>query len=209
MSCWALIPLKTPGRGKTRLSARLSESDRKQLVETMLAGVLDALAASRHVDNIAIVGMSPQYCPPGVIHITDPGHGLNAALTYGRQQLQAAGVSELLVLHADLPLVASSDIDEFILCGRRQHIALASDHHGHGTNAIYLRQPENFAFSFGRHSLARHLAQAEARNLMPALSQARGLMFDLDTVQDLNCLQTVTLPIGHSQPSAHWSLSHA
>lgn len=209
MSCWALIPLKTPGLGKTRLSARLSGPDRKQLVETMLAGVLDALTASRYVDHIAIVGMNPQWCPLGVKHIADPGYGLNAALTYGRQQLQTAGARELLVMHADLPLVESSEIDEFILSGRRQQIALASDHHGHGTNALYLRQPEHFTFSFGRQSLARHLAQAEALNLKPARSQARGLLFDLDTVQDLNCLQSLTLPIGRPHSSAHWSLSHA
>lgn len=209
MSCWALIPLKTPGLGKTRLSAQLSGFGRKKLVETMLADVLDALTASRYVDHVAIVGMSSQHCPPGVMHIADPGRGLNAALTHAHQQLQAAGASELLVMHADLPLVESSEIDEFVLCGRRQQIALASDHHGLGTNAIYLRQPQNFAFSFGRHSLARHMAQAEALNLKPALNKARGLRFDLDTVQDLNCLQNVTLPFGRPQPSAHWSLSHA
>ncbi|MGO1499910.1 MAG: 2-phospho-L-lactate guanylyltransferase [Marinobacter sp.] len=209
MSCWALIPLKTPGLGKTRLSARLSESGRKKLVETMLGEVLDALAASHHVDYVAIVGMSPQHCPPGVMHIADPGRGLNAALTHARNQLRAAGASELLVMHADLPFVESSEIDDFILCGRRQQIALASDHHGLGTNAIYLRQPENFAFNFGCHSLARHITQAEALNLKPALSKARGLLFDLDTVQDLNSLQNVTLPFGRPQPSAHWSLSHA
>ena len=208
-NCWALIPLKTPGLGKTRLSGRLNSDDRKQLVETMLAGVVNALNASRLVDNIAIVSLSADHCPPGVLHISDPGNGLNGALTYASQQLQRIGASELLVIHADLPLIDSRDIDSFISAGRQQDMALASDHHGMGTNAIYLRQPENFTFNFGHGSLARHLRQAEERGLKPALSQARGLQFDLDTEQDLHCLQTINLPYSRPQSSAHWSLSHA
>ena len=208
-NCWALIPLKTPGLGKTRLSGRLSSEDRKQLVETMLSGVIDALTASRLVDNIAIVSMSAEHCPAGVLHISDPGKDLNGALTYASQQLQMIGARELLVIHADLPLIDSNDIDSFINAGRQQQIALASDHHGMGTNAIYLRQPENFTFSFGYGSLARHLSQAEERGLKPAFSQARGLQFDLDTEQDLHCLNTINLPHNRPQSPAHWSLSHA
>lgn len=207
--CWALIPLKTPGLGKTRLSARLSSDDRKHLVETMLSGVIDALIASRLVDHIAIVSMNADHCPPGVLHINDPGSDLNGALTHANQQLQMIGARELLVLHADLPLIDSNDIDTFINAGRQQHIALASDHHGTGTNAIYLRQPNNFTFSFGHDSLARHLSQAEERGLKPAFSQAWGLQFDLDTEQDLHCLNTINLPHSRPQSPAHWSLSHA
>lgn len=208
-NCWALIPLKTPGLGKTRLSDRLSSDDRKQLVETMLIGVIDALTSSRLVDNIAIVSMSALHCPPGVLHISDPGTGLNDALTHASQQLQLAGARELLVIHADLPLIDSRDIDTFISAGRPQQIALASDHHGTGTNAIYLQQAENFSFNFGHDSLARHLSQAAERGLTPAFNQTRGLQFDLDTEQDLHCLNNITLSHSHPQSPALWSLSHA
>lgn len=209
MTRWALIPLKTPGLGKTRLSTMLSSSDRKQLVEAMLAGVLDALTNSHQVDKIAIVSINAQHCPPGVLHITDPGTGLNNALTHSSQELQALGARELLVIHADLPFVQSRDIDEFITAGRRQQIALASDHHGTGTNAIYLRQPENFTFNFGPDSLALHLNEAKERGLIPALNQARGLQFDLDTVQDLNSLYSMSRPCSRPQLSTNWSLSYA
>lgn len=209
MSCWALVPLKTPGVGKTRLSPGLDSHGRRQLVENMLARVLHALAHSRLVDQVAIVGMDPALCPPGTVHLPDAGNGLNAALAVASQQAQQAGAREVLVLHADLPLVLSEEIDDFILAGRRQRMALASDRHGQGTNALFLGQPAGFAFSFGPHSLARHLALAAAGDLQPALSRAPGLMFDIDTAEDLQALAAQARPQDLPQSIPRWSLSHA
>lgn len=209
MSCWALVPLKKPGLGKTRLSPGLDSLGRRQLVEAMLARVLAALTDSRLVDQVAIVGTDPELCPPRVLHLPDAGNGLNGALTVASQQARLAGAHEILVLHADLPLVLGEEIDQFILSGRRQRMALASDRHGQGTNAIFLSQPDGFAFSFGPYSLARHQALAAARNLQPALSQAPGLMFDIDTAQDLAELAERLLPLDMTKPIPCWSLSHA
>lgn len=206
MSCWALVPLKTPGLGKTRLSPGLGSLERRQLVETMLARVLEALADSHLVDQIAIVGMDPELCPSGVLHLPDAGTGLNGALTVASQQAQRAGAHEILVLHADLPLVLAEEIDDFIRSGRRQCMALASDRHGQGTNAIFLSQPADFAFSFGPNSLARHQALAAARDQQPALSQAPGLMFDIDTAQDLQVLAEQALPLDMPKSIPCWSL---
>jgi 2-phospho-L-lactate/phosphoenolpyruvate guanylyltransferase len=209
VNCWALVPVKTPGLGKTRLSPRLGSLERRQLVETMLARVLGALADSHLVDQIAIVGIAPELCPPGVLHLPDAGTGLNGALTVASQQAQRSGACEILVLHADLPLVLGEEIDDFIRSGRRQCMALASDHHGQGTNAIFLSQPADFAFSFGPHSLARHQALAAARGLQPVLSQAPGLMLDIDTAQDLELLAEKAPLLDMSTSIPCWNLPHA
>ncbi|MDX1464960.1 MAG: 2-phospho-L-lactate guanylyltransferase [Halomonas sp.] len=208
MSLWALVPLKTLGQGKTRLMPELPALGRQRLVETMLDRVMGALAGSERVEHIAIVGCDPDQCPPDVLHLQDVGHGLNPALTMASQQLHAAGADELLVMHADLPLVRSEEIDAFILAGRRRGLALASDRHGQGTNAIFLSQPGTFPFRFGRHSLMRHMAAAEASGLRPALSQAPGLLFDVDTAQDLSMLASMQMTVGASISTTCRSLSH-
>ncbi len=206
MTCAALIPLKTLGLGKSRLSPDLCSGHRKQLVETMLGAVINALTTSTLVDRIAIVGMDPLQCPPRVLHLVDPGLGLNSALTYGRQHLQQLGTNELLIIHADLPLVSSTEIDNFIRAGRLHGMALASDRHGTGTNALFMAPDPDFRFCFGEHSLVRHLEQAAACGLRPALNQSRGLMIDIDTPQDLNLL----LQVGQTtfKPSFSWMPSH-
>ena len=206
MTCVALIPLKTLGLGKTRLSPDLCSGHRKQLVEAMLGTVINALTASTLVDRIAIVGMDPLQCPTDVLHLVDPGQGLNSALTFGRQQLQQLGSDELLIIHADLPLASAAEIDDFIRAGRLHGMALASDRHGTGTNALFMVPNPNFRFCFGEHSLTRHLEQAAACGLRPALNQARGLMIDIDTPQDLNLLLRADQTT--YKPSLMWMPSH-
>lgn len=208
MSLWALVPLKTLGRGKTRLIPELPARSRQQLVETMLARVMGALSASKLVDHIAIVGTNPLHCPPGVLHLQDPGKGLNEALTMSSRQLQATGAEELLVMHADLPLVCTADIDDLIRSGRRGGLALASDRHGHGTNAIYMSQPDILPFSFGHYSLRRHVASAEAAGLTPVLSRAPGLLLDIDTAEDLSMLASMVMPVEPRVSTTRRSLSH-
>lgn len=207
MTCAALIPLKTLGLGKTRLSPGLSSGHRKQLVETMLGAVIKALIESTQVDQIAIVGMDPLHCPASVLHLADPGQGLNAALTFGSHQLRQFGADELLIIHADLPLVTGRDVDAFISAGRQCGIALAGDRHGSGTNALFLEASSSFRFCFGENSLIQHLQQADICGLSPALSQSPGLMIDIDTPQDLSLLLGAN---NHtSKPPLMRMLSHA
>lgn len=209
MSCWALIPLKTPGLGKTRLSRELGSQERADLVTAMLGRVVDALMESGEVEHIAMVGMAPSHCPAGVLHLLDSGKGLNQALSAAGSELQLLGAKELLVLHADLPLVCGEEIDHFVLSGRRRQIALAGDRHNRGTNAVFLSQPSRFAFEFGEDSFARHLACADAQNIQPALSESPGLMLDVDTADDLRMVNNLLTPFGSYPTISQRSLSYA
>jgi len=207
MTCAALIPLKTLGLGKTRLSPDLCSGHRKHLVETMLGAVIKALTESARLDQIAIVGMDPLQCPAHVLHLPDPGQGLNAALAFGRHQLRRLGAVELLMIHADLPLVTGKDIDAFISAGRQRGIAMAGDRHGSGTNALFLQARSDFRFCFGENSLTKHLQQADICGLQPALSRSPGLMIDIDTPQDLSLLLGANN--NTFEPSLMRMLSHA
>lgn len=103
MTCWALVPLKMPGQGKTRLRSVLSPSLRKSLVISMFEHVVAALSDSDSIDCIAIVGSTPPQCSADVFLLDDPGRGLNAALSTASVELRTRGAEELLVIHADLP----------------------------------------------------------------------------------------------------------
>ena len=112
MSCWALIALKTFACGKSRLAQVLSLAQRESFSRTMLEHVVRSLAAAHEIDGIAIVTQERAALPAAALALHDPGGGLNAALASGARQLGAAGANELLVLHADLPLLAADEIDE-------------------------------------------------------------------------------------------------
>jgi len=198
MSRWALVPLKARRFGKSRLAGMLDETARANLVQSMLARVLAALSDAREIDRIAVVCCEPERIPPDILSLPDSGHSLNDALAAGASRLWARGAHELLVIHADLPLVRAADVDHFVRCGRPQGMALAADRHGSGTNALFIAGLTDFRFHFGAHSLARHLAAAHARGITPALPGLDSLAFDIDTPADLACLPPTTLT-----PPAH------
>lgn len=188
MSCWALIALKSFSCGKSRLAQVLSLAERESFSRHMLEQVLRSLAAAHEVDGIAIVTQESATLPATVLRLRDPGGGLNAALASGARQLAAMGVHELLVLHADLPLLAPDEIDDFIASSRRSGLGLASDRIGHGTNAVFVAPPLAFEFCFGRYSFARHRQQARERGLQPFIAASRGFAFDIDEPADLAAL---------------------
>ena len=198
MTCWALLAVKPPHLGKTRLASVLSGEERERLIRTMLARVLNALDAAHEIDQVAVITPASALLPRGVIALDDPGSGLNNALEAGRRALIARGASEVLVLHADLPTLSASEIDRFVRAGRRQGMALAADRHGTGTNAISLPLPEarDFSFAFGPDSFARHQAEAARMGLRVEEIRSQGLARDIDEPADLPDAEKLLQPDG-------------
>jgi 2-phospho-L-lactate guanylyltransferase len=190
MSCWALIALKSFACGKSRLAQVLSPAEREVFSRKMFEHVVQALQAAREVDGIAIVTPESSAVPAVALALSDPGGGLNAALASGAKRLAALGANELLVLHADLPLLAADEIDDFIAGSRHSGLGLASDRIGHGTNAVFVAPPSAIEFCFGRYSFARHQQQARERGLQPFIARSPGFAFDVDEPADLEALLT-------------------
>jgi len=174
----AIIPLKPPGQRKTRLAGRLTIEQRDRLGLEMLLHVAGILRA---VHPIAEVTLLCACAVPGwsAGWIRDQGRGLNA-------ELGAAATSRrrpnLLIVQADLPLLAPADIQELIGGGKTDS-SIAPDRHGTGTNALALREGDLSAFAFGEGSFSRHLALARTSL---RVVQRIGLSLDVDTPEDLD-----------------------
>lgn len=188
MSCWAVITLNALGLCKQRLAPVLAPQQREQLVRLMLEDVLTALRAASCIDQIAVISPQPLSLGSDIHWLADPGGGLNAAAAQAADYLTAQGIEELLLLHADVPLIDAAEVDQFVAAGRASGIALAADRGGCGTNAIFLAQPHNYQFGFGAHSLQRHQNEAISHRLLPALLVLPGMSFDIDTPSDLELL---------------------
>jgi len=194
MSCWALVPIKRRSAAKQRLGEQISPELRLALTRAMLESVLDALRKSRGVDRIAFASVERDTIPAEFPVLPDMGGGLNAVLEDARQLLLARGADELLVLPADLPLIAASDIDAVVESGRRGGFAIGADDAGLGTNALFLRTSSAFRFQFGADSRSRHLEEAKRLGCMPAEVSSPGLSFDVDEPQDLDRLLAANDP---------------
>ena len=171
MNWTAVVPLKAPAQRKTRLGIEDPEL-RLRITEQLLGQVLAALRACPMVS--AIVLLAP-VSREGVDWLKDERRGLNAELAAARGRF-----ADMLVVHADLPLVTSDDLRVLLELAERHGGAIAPDRHGLGTNAVAIRAATAFSFCFGSGSRHRHAAQ-----LPPgACAERPGLALDVDTLDD-------------------------
>ena len=178
MTGWrAVVPLNLGRDCKTRLAGRLSRAAREQLVDAMARHVVAQLAATRGIARILLLApLRPDLA--GVDWVEDKGRGLNAELA------QILGGGPVLVIHADLPLLAPADVGAMVRAATASGSAIAPDRTATGTNALALAAASGFAPCFGEGSFDRH------RALLPdaAIVTTPGLESDIDTPGDLDLL---------------------
>lgn len=178
MSWTALVPLKQAGSRKTRLAGCLGPEQRHALSERMALHVLDVLRDCHMIGAVHVLGPDAM---PGAGWIRDGGRGLNAELSLAAASL---GAVDLLILHADLPLLETEDV-RVLLAAAAPGCALATDGRGAGTNALAMRRGVRIDLSFGPDSLRRHRESVRRAGLEPMIIHRAGLSLDIDVPDDL------------------------
>jgi 2-phospho-L-lactate guanylyltransferase len=176
MNEWrVVVPIKQGRDGKSRLGAIMTGDARSNLAERMAAHVLSILQGCFERSQITI--LSP-HRPVGWGGgwTSDEGRGLNPELGAWRD---AQGDAPVLIIHADLPLLAEDDV-RALLDESAQGAALATDRAGQGTNALAIADGRPLTLCFGANSRVLHCDQYPD---MPVLHR-EGLMADLDTPDD-------------------------
>jgi len=186
----AIIPVAAIEEAKTRLGESLDAEERRDLVERLLDRTL---AAALGVDRLAdILVVSPDHevlaraARAGARTLRQRTVGLNAGVAEARDDAIAGGTDVIVVLPIDLPFVTAAAIGDVLaaLGGRDAAVALTTDRHGTGTNALALRPPDVIDFAFGPGSRAAHRAAAERAGA--TYREVPGpLTVDLDTPDDL------------------------
>ena len=186
---WALVPVKAPGRGKTRLASLLGAESREQCVAAMLS---HAMAQLNKVGCLAAVGIiSPQPRPlgNGEIWIRDTGNGLNTAVCQGVTHARARGANSIVILPADLPGLHWLDVVQLITQGQQHGVAIAPDRFRCGTNGLFFDTSCVIPAQFGRDSFRKHFSSARAQGKHLAIVDLPGLAWDLDLPEDWHFLQ--------------------
>jgi len=205
VSCWALIPVKARGLGKTRLAPVLDPQEREALVSGMLRHVLDTVSDCRSIQRVCVLGPARPNLGSKVLRFDDPGPDLNGALESTMAAIAAAGPERLIVLPADLPCLVPADIKRLANLGP-ETVGIAPDRHRTGTNALSLPLPSGiwFPFSFGRDSFSIHCKNAKNRGLAVEEIVSCGLEKDVDGPLDLadavRVLSRVYNPVPKARP---------
>lgn len=187
---WTLIPAKSFHQSKRRLAAVLDADQRAALSAALLTRTLRVARAALPAGPLLVVAAGEDVAATALAAgadrvVTPTAQGLNPQLAEA-----AAHVPEgdnLLILHADLPLLGPDDLTA--LTAAQGPVVIAPDHRGQGTNALLQRTAERF-FAFGEGSCPRHQAEATARGLPVTLLPRPGLARDLDEAEDWDVVQT-------------------
>ena len=192
MGVWVIIPVKPLNRAKSRLSGVLTPEQRYHLAETMLRHVLSVVQTVPQVlgtlvisrDN-KVLSIAREYNAHTVQESGTPE--LNTALMRATQVIARWKGSAVLILPADLPLIAGEDVAAIIeMSGRApQSVVIATDQHEDGTNALFVRPPGLVEYAYGAGSYKRHKQIAQDAGADMKIYHSERLLLDIDVPADL------------------------
>jgi 2-phospho-L-lactate guanylyltransferase len=177
MNVFALVPIKDPALGKSRLAPLLNEDERH---------ALNLLLARRTLAVCARVF--------GAAHtLAVTGKGINGALAAAAERAMGAGANSIVVVPTDLALISESNLQAALAAmPEARGCVLVPDRRGTGTNLLALAPARADLFSFGEPSLERHASMARQAGCDVRIHHCDELGLDLDQPDDYNHLRRTT-----------------
>jgi 2-phospho-L-lactate guanylyltransferase len=190
MTTWAIIPVKHLSMAKSSLSRVLNPPQRRELVLSMLADVLNAIHKASSVKGAIVVSPDEE----GVLEfakthsatgIADHGAKLNDSLDLAIKQAMAKGATSVLILPLDIPLLTPADIKNIISMASSHRAVVIAPSKDNGTNALFLRPADVMNLRFGGESFPAHLAEARVANIRPQIYRSTTVATDIDEIKDM------------------------
>lgn len=189
-----LLPIKDHRNAKQRLAGVLSPEERLALAREMMDDVLTAVRGVRRAARIFVVtnyepAMRIAESAGWDVLAEDEQVSESASVDAASRQCAAQGVTALLRLPLDLPLVQAADIDELLaLDFVVPAVVMVPSRDGTGTNALLRTPPTLFPSQFGEGSFAKHHALAQAAGVQILIQRNPRLEMDVDDADDLAAL---------------------
>lgn len=189
-----IMPLKRPAAAKSRLGAWLTARERHALQRAMAADVITAVRAIRPRVELVLVAQDVREArdvagASGTVVGAPERQGLSSDLANAVRMLACrCHAARVVVLPADIPAVATDDIDHLFGVLDATDVAVVPDRHRQGTNALAFHMSHAPAFCFGAGSFARHLTAAQATAERVRIVERETLGLDIDDMDDLRLL---------------------
>jgi 2-phospho-L-lactate guanylyltransferase len=191
----AILPIKSFGAAKQRLSPLLGTGSRQALAQAMFSDVLGSLRKVDGLESITVVSADPAVDAAargsGVTVVVDPAEsGQSDATMVGIRHALASGYERVVLVPGDTPLLNPMELDALLARSEADgmQVVIVPDRHGSGTNALVITPPDAFYPSFGPDSLNRHVTLAQEAGLLHSVEEVPSLSHDIDTPEDLNAL---------------------
>lgn len=189
MSTSILVPVKEHKNAKSRMSTMLAADERALLAKTMFEDVADTLASLS--SPVVIVTNSQEAAQQArklgwrvlweTCQVSE-----SASVDAASAQLRQEGITSVLRLPADLPLVTSADIEQIFAGAMPAPSAvLVPSGDRMGTNALLRTPPDLFSSRFGHNSFVLHMQEARRSKAQIRVTENSNIALDLDDTSDL------------------------
>src|SRR5258708_2370463 len=189
-----LLPIKDLNNAKKRLLGVLTPEERFGLTEAMLKDTIRAVQGVRRAEKIFVV---TNY-QPAMRVAEENGWELlreerqvseSDSVDAASRICELRGVTGLLRIPLDVPLVQASDIDDLLAIECEEPaLVIVPSRDGLGTNAILRMPPALFPSHFGVGSFAKHVGEAERIGARVIFRRSARLEMDVDDEADLRAL---------------------
>ncbi|MGA2881501.1 MAG: 2-phospho-L-lactate guanylyltransferase [Bryobacteraceae bacterium] len=186
---FAILPVKNPQNAKQRLTGFLAVEQRETLARMLYRQTLAALCRAEGIDRVVVATSD--------IEIADHARQSGALVFEENEQISHSasadaaclramemGASTVLLVPIDVPTVTPADFTRLAASARPGLIVVPSSD-GTGTNALVRTPPDCIESRFGPGSCRAHLDQALSKGLSADVLRLPGLMFDIDTPEDV------------------------
>jgi 2-phospho-L-lactate/phosphoenolpyruvate guanylyltransferase len=189
-----LLPIKDLKNAKKRLMGVLTPEERFELAAAMLKDTIRAVQGVRRAKEIFVV---TNYEPAMRIAEENGWQILREeqqisesdSVDAASRLCAARGVTGLLRIPLDVPLVQASDIDDLLAVECQEPaLVIVPSRDGTGTNAILRAPPALFPSHFGMGSFAKHVGEAEHLGARVIFRRNPRLEMDVDDESDLRAL---------------------
>jgi len=191
---WAILPLKDLVKAKSRLAGILAPHERRALAQAMVEDVFAVLSCHSGLQGVLVVSDDPsaemlanKYSFDWVAEKQLGCRGLNGAVAAAVDFLAARGVTDIMVLHGDIPLLRQQDISALLERYQQDAVdmVIGPDLAGGGTNVMLFPVQKRPDFHYGEGSCQAHQRAGRELGHRVSLLQSTGIGLDVDCPDDL------------------------
>ncbi len=186
---FAILPVKSPRNAKQRLTGFLAVEQREALARMLYRQTLATLCQAGGIDCVAVVTSDREVAEHargcGAL-VFDEDEQVSHSVSADAACLRAMemGAKTVLLVPIDVPTATAADFTRLAASARPGLIVVPSSD-GTGTNALVRTPPNCIESRFGPGSFHAHCNQATAKGLDLDVLRLPGLMFDIDTPEDV------------------------
>jgi 2-phospho-L-lactate guanylyltransferase len=186
---FAILPVKSPQNAKQRLTGFLAVEQRETLARMLYRQTLAALCQADGIDRVVVATSDREiadHARQSGAMVFEEDEQVSHSVSADAACLRAMemGASTVLLVPIDVPTATPADFSQLAASARPGLIVVPSSD-GTGTNALVRTPPNCIESRFGPGSFRKHLDQALSKGLPADVLRLPGLMFDVDTPEDV------------------------